>query len=399
MKITKMNGLGSFGVWVDDFDFDSPEAWKELEQINLKTLVTVVRNNKDVWKQVQQHWWLTCRVRTSSRTYFIRKYGDHWNSPGHWDHEDRISQMNMSRVAVEDLPGGIARVTGKLDDYGHNIGMFTDTELRWHQNGSGVRTFAPCVQLYGKENMLGSSTGFGVTADWLDEQSESFRSELEDLVAIHQWIPRMIQPTGLEECEKHLRLSFSEVEPSEQPLVMTSPGGITGIHLGLGTLSGFKGMAQKEADNLIEHLTKELCDSKCTMDVWWPHDSGDLYLFDNTITMHNRSFRPGIDVKTALEKRVGIRIAGDYPSKIYWRPSEMQPWAKNRDEWWPLDNYWGQVSERSYVNAMLNAISNDVERNNMINLIRQNRPEILDFLAYSQEDLDQMLQTHLENSH
>lgn len=389
MKITKMNGLGSFGVWIDDFDWKSPEAWKELEQLNLKYLVTVIRNNnQDAFEDILHNWNVISRLRYSSSVQLVDKYGENWSKPETYtDPTDRLMVESFKRISVDGnkYSGGWVRVTGELNDEGKNTGMFVDTELLWHSNGSGVKTFAPLVGLYGRRSMLGSSTGFSVSPDWLDEQTESFRSELEDLVAIHQWVPYAIEPTGIAECEEHLKNVFAEPEPSEMPLIMTSPGGHKGVHLGLGTVSGFKDMPKAESDALLEHLTKELTSPKWTMDVWWPNDQGDFYLFDNSITMHNRTFQPGTDIRAALQKRLGYRVAGDYASNQEWIPSNDPAWLEERNKMWPLHRFWGEVGELRHLRALANLMSTEEEKQQWWDRVVANRPDIAPRLGWTEE--------------
>ena len=47
MKISKIPGLGRFGVFIDDVDLDaiSNEEWLEIGKIHLDSLVTVIRGN------------------------------------------------------------------------------------------------------------------------------------------------------------------------------------------------------------------------------------------------------------------------------------------------------------------------------------------------------------------
>ena len=77
MKITKINGLGSFGAYVDNFEWDSADAWKELQEVNLKTLLTVVRGNGTTknFRSVIKNIHLLGTGRKSRDAYYIKKYG------------------------------------------------------------------------------------------------------------------------------------------------------------------------------------------------------------------------------------------------------------------------------------------------------------------------------------
>ena len=46
MKISKIPGLGRFGVFIDDVDFDNitNEEWQEIGKLHLEKLVTIIRN-------------------------------------------------------------------------------------------------------------------------------------------------------------------------------------------------------------------------------------------------------------------------------------------------------------------------------------------------------------------
>ena len=45
MKISKIPGLGNYGVYVDDVDFNhnTDEEWMEIGQLYLKNLVVIIR--------------------------------------------------------------------------------------------------------------------------------------------------------------------------------------------------------------------------------------------------------------------------------------------------------------------------------------------------------------------
>ena len=45
MKVSKIPGLGRFGVFIDDVDFYSmpDDQWQEIGKIHLDTLVTIIR--------------------------------------------------------------------------------------------------------------------------------------------------------------------------------------------------------------------------------------------------------------------------------------------------------------------------------------------------------------------
>jgi len=46
MKVSKIPGLGRFGIFIDDVDFDhlTDEEWLEIGKMHLDNFVTIIRN-------------------------------------------------------------------------------------------------------------------------------------------------------------------------------------------------------------------------------------------------------------------------------------------------------------------------------------------------------------------
>ena len=46
MKVSKIPGLGRFGIFIDDLDVNnmSDEEWLEIGKLHLESLVTIIRN-------------------------------------------------------------------------------------------------------------------------------------------------------------------------------------------------------------------------------------------------------------------------------------------------------------------------------------------------------------------
>ena len=51
MKISKIPGLGRFGIFIDDVDFTTitNEEWMEIGKLHLQNLVTIIRDCKLTW--------------------------------------------------------------------------------------------------------------------------------------------------------------------------------------------------------------------------------------------------------------------------------------------------------------------------------------------------------------
>ena len=356
MKVSKINGLGSFGVYVDDFDWNDVESWKELKQVNLKSLLTVVRGNgtNDHFRSVVKNIHLVGTARRSREAYFINKYGiDFLNCKDQWEENDRIgfeivSKWGLKKDDIDLSSLNWARVTGKRDATGDLTGIFGDTELLWHSNESGIYTFAPLVALYGAEHMTTSATGFCQLTDWYEAQTDAFKSELDELVCIHKWKPKAIEPQADDRYEIAMKGNFtgSKDEAVEMPLVIKSPGGIKGLHFSEHTIIGFKGMSQEDSDRLIARIRDEVFTEKMIYDHWWQNNSGDLLLFDNTIMVHNRSIRPGLDMVAELNQRLGYRYPADYAGMEDYNPFFQEPYKSRREQGMNL------ISKISRVNSI-----------------------------------------------
>ena len=161
MKITKIPGLGRFGVFIDDVDlFNITDAeWNEIGQLHMKSLVTIIRNtNLDV-KTYQN---LIKKITLDRNTITLdwkQKYGSNYfergiNDDPEIDEIDRIAMKELGNMCVDQT----IRVSNKRNENGDRIGMFAEGELLWHSNESGRLIFTPGVSLLGHANMIGSST-------------------------------------------------------------------------------------------------------------------------------------------------------------------------------------------------------------------------------------------------
>ena len=190
------------------------------------------------------------------------------------------------RVGADDAYGNTLRISGKKIN-GHRIGMFAEGELLWHSNESGDIAFTPGVALLGVEGMTQSATGFMETTNYYYGVSDSFRSELDEMILVHNFVPGRINP-GLNEPQDNLMYKNMCPDPNtEIPLVIESPAGIKGLHFSFNTVTGIKGMSDVEAEKVLGEIRKELVKEKYTYDYWWENDD-DLLIFDNSIMQHRR---------------------------------------------------------------------------------------------------------------
>jgi alpha-ketoglutarate-dependent taurine dioxygenase len=324
MKTTKIPGLGRFGIYIDGVDFNTitDDEWLEIGQLHLENLVTIIRNTNMSW-ETQPDWCEKWGPRRSGvRFHMEKKYGMPWNvlfAEAQKDNdvvsiEDRIRIKAIAKVQYQTPAGkSFMKVSGKRDEHGDALGMFAEGELLWHSNESGTLTFTPGVCLLGVQNMIGSATGFITTPDYYENVSNAFRSELDEMVLQHRFTPGAINPGLRADQDAIMNANMCPVDDIEIPMVINSPGGITGLHYSTNTIYSIKGMTKEESDQVFAEINKELFVDQYIYDHWYQQDN-DLLLFDNSITLHRRLG----DIK----ERVAHRVPHDY-TKIhqeFWQP-------------------------------------------------------------------------------
>jgi alpha-ketoglutarate-dependent taurine dioxygenase len=338
MKISKIPGLGRFGIFIDDVDFEhmSNDQWMEIGQLHLENFVTIIRDCNLSW-QNQPEWLMKWGdTRYGIRYNILKKYPQYtWsevvklsltNSPEIED-IDKLRLSSIARMQEVDPNTGrhIMRVTGKRDADGNALGMFAEGELLWHSNESGTLTFTPGVALLGAENMIGSSTGFLTTPDYYENVSNAFRSELDEMILIHRFTPGRINPGLRIEQDEVMHANMCPVDGTEIPIVMRSPGGIVGLHYSTNTIHSIKGMSEAESNAVFEEINKELFVDKYIYDHWYKSNN-DFCLFDNSITLHRRLG----DIKD----RLCYRIQHDYSNlqNEFWQPYIKEEFAQRYED-------------------------------------------------------------------
>jgi alpha-ketoglutarate-dependent taurine dioxygenase len=316
MKVSKIPGLGRFGVFIDDIDFNTitQEEWAEVGKIHLNSLVTIIRNTNltpDNYMKFMHQWGTP---RWSSYSELLKKYNKSFaelmqmaeKNDTTLSERDAQFIRNVSDFMVKDRNGGmteVLKVTGKRKANGDPLGMFAEGELLWHSNESGTLTFTPGVSLLANEGVVGSATGFLTTTDWYEKQSEAFRSELDEMVILHRFTPGKINPGLRSDQDYVMYRNMCPIDDTRIPLVMGSPAGITGLHYSINTVYQVEGMSVAESQKLFDRINKELFVDEYTYDHWYQNNN-DLCLFDNSITLHRRL--------GGIANRLCYRIQYDY---------------------------------------------------------------------------------------
>lgn len=297
MKITPMNGFGSYGQFIDDADFDNitDEEWMDIGRRHLKCLLTIFRNPKMTPDQWNDNIYKFGPGKSGSRMIHQKKYGRVPDAldPSTWEglDADDLMSMQTKKYMIEETEGGnvLSRVTGERTEDGHLMGAFDEGDLGWHHNESGLIHFTPEVTLKGNNDMIGSATGFLQTVDYYESVSESFRSELDEMVLLHKYKPGAINEAEVNHdgMRYQMHMGFCPEDDAEVPAVCVSPGGARGLHWGVNTAYKIKGMSQSESDKLFDTINKELFVDEYIYDHHYKHDS-DMLMFDNSVCLHRR---------------------------------------------------------------------------------------------------------------
>ena len=337
MKISKIPGLGRFGIFIDDVDFDhlTDEEWMEIGKLHLQNFVTIIRDCNLSWEK-QTEWLMKFGdTRYGIRYLILKKYpGLTWSDVVKLSLEDSplidpVDKLRLSNIArmQQISPEGrhVMRVTGQRDENGNPLGMFAEGELAWHSNESGTRTFTPGVALLGAEGMTNSATGFLTTPDYYENVSNAFRSELDEMVLLHRFTPGKMNPGLRAEQDEVMHGNMCPVDDSEMPMVMRSPGGIIGLHYSIHTVHSIKGLSKKASDEIFAMIDKELFTPKYTYDHWYKSNN-DFCLFDNSITLHRRLGE--------TNNRLAYRVQHDYSNLQdgFWQPYIQEPFMSEYEK-------------------------------------------------------------------
>lgn len=338
MKVSKIPGLGRFGIFIDDLDVNNmtDEEWLEIGKLHLESLVTIIRNVNFTATEYERRMRQWGMPKSNAALKILRKYGiaeasrivnESVINGIEVDQADKDYFINLMNILGHDITKSethIVKVTGKRKEDGSPLGMFAEGELLWHSNESGDIAFSPGVSLLGVDGTVGSATGFATTTDWYENQTESFRSELDEMVVQHKFTPGRINP-GLREEQDSIMHKNMCPEPNELPLVCQSPGGIKGLHYSINTIDSIKGMSKEESEKLFDYINKTLFVDEYIYDHWYKQDN-DLCLFDNSITLHRRL--------GGISDRMAYRIQYSYDELIdpFWCPWLKQPYINYHKE-------------------------------------------------------------------
>jgi alpha-ketoglutarate-dependent taurine dioxygenase len=330
MKITKFP-VGNYGVVIDGIDLDkiTAEEWQTIGDLHLKNLVTIVRGSNcsvDKFSTLIHQWgpeyW-------DLKYALLKKYKLNWSTLQAAVHaelpfieqidKDILSILYKSNVVASNGKS-IQTFSAERDSNG-DFGLYGGQELDWHMHSSGTYTFEPAVSLLAGKNVVGTATSFVITANYYEDISDSFRSELDDMIILHKYVSADVDPPFKPSEEAVLKFKMCPVDDTEVPMIIQSAGGIRGLHFSMPTFHRIKGATAAESKKLFDRISKEIYTNKYIYDHWYTQD-GDFMTFDNSITLHRR-------VGMSTDRKI-YRIEHTYDNLLdsFYEPFLQEPYAK-----------------------------------------------------------------------
>ena len=301
MKTIDIKGFGTLGAQAVDIDLNSAsdEELMELGKLVFDKLVVYVDAkcgsvSADRMQYIQTRWGEAVQSDAGKRLEErVKKEG--WTKL----YLEAAKDMKKMRQGLEHLPGMI-RVTGIKDEKGGRTGMFADGELDWHSNQqSDNNGYAPLIGLQAVQGTEGSCTEFLQTVDALEDLDSDTRSEVEQLIAIHEFGYDRISRGTSESQALITNLQLVPEDGVEMPVIATAPNGMKGMHFPWTSIVGFKDYTEEEFKKLYDFLVKHLWQDKYVYSHMWK--DGEIVWMDQIVTLHRR---PGSDTSKRLLHRM-----------------------------------------------------------------------------------------------
>lgn len=293
MKITKIPNFGDYGVYIDGLDLASMSSsdYESLQnELYTKYLLVVFRNTNlglgNYSKFIGAMGTGSFGMRPLARSLGMSRQ-EFYYAIGNNKITDTQQQVvtafrsQLSEYSNECI--SIVKLVGASNDSDE---QFLDGDLHWHADESMDISFCDTIALYGEKNLKGSATCFLTTAKWYDELSESTKSELRDMIGVHEYDDYGFSD-NLTDVEKTV-IQTTTGTNTRLPIVVNSRGGFQGLHIPYNTMKGIEGMSDSDFVKFKKFLKDSLFKEEYMCEHWYEHDN-DLVLFDNAVTIHKRT--------------------------------------------------------------------------------------------------------------
>lgn len=298
MKLTPIPNFAGLGVYVDDVKL---EVMTDSELVEIKNylyskyLLVIFRNiNLDLNRYVEiigRVWGDTSiGLKSFCRKYNLQASDLYKVHDPAFIAEKNINATDLQRlqVVIDKMPKHVhqglvaVKLVGETEKKAER---FLEGDIGWHCDESMEFTFCDSIALYGNQSMVNSATGFVTTAKWYEDQTESFRSELNDMIATFEFNEKYFNENLNDDERIIIRDNIGY--DNRIPLVVTARGGFTGIRCPWDSFAGIEGMPNKEFEIFKKRLMREIMVEENIYDHWYQQDN-DLLLFDNAISIHRR---------------------------------------------------------------------------------------------------------------
>ena len=330
MKLTLIPNFNEYGVYVDDFDLKtaSHAEVKSLKDELYKKYILVIFRNTNLPLDKYPEFISTIGTSSFGLRNILRPFNltlrdmpSLMSDPYSKLPSDAVELFvhSMQQMAsISNQHAAVIKLAGGSSE--SDSERFLEGDLSWHADESIDIAFCDSIALYGNNAMTKSATGFLSTVPWYNMQTESFRSELSEMLAIHEYKSDNFND-NLNTVEDQI-VKCSTGYDTVLPLVVTSAGGHVGLHYTINTISGIKGMTKSDSGKLFEYINNTLFDEKYIYDHWYRQDN-DLLLFDNSVTMHRRL--------GSTRNRVAFRAPFDFsdPTTTRYKQTEYQKQYEN----------------------------------------------------------------------
>lgn len=315
MIVSKIPGLGDYGHYVDGINFDTitEQEWLEIGKLNLKGLVTVLRDismHKDEFRG-----WVK-----KFGPVRIKAVGNIFERNGVKTHRQLLKKYLRGELNADDAEQVSLRlsVTDKTKT-GDLYKVIPHGDLYWHANEAACINFVPNVALLGWQNMTESATGFTHTVHYYESLTESTRSEFDEMVLEFKHDGGKMTPVYAEDnvLGRRNKLIFCPEDGMQVPFVLQSPGGIKGLHYPKHEVWKIKGLTEQQSQVIFDDLHRAIFDEKFQY-MHHYNENPSLILFDNSVTLHCR--------QGARPDRVAYRLQFDYQNPLLGCQLPYQPY-------------------------------------------------------------------------
>lgn len=193
------------------------------------------------------------------------------------------------------------------DQEGNMLGGLANRALTWHTDQSYYAKPVTGCFLYAIElPAVGGETSWSSLYRAYETLPPELKKAVDGAVGTFSFAARMAASSSSAKTDGHDRAKrLAETPDIKHPLVNVEPhSGRKALYIDPDTVTGIDGMAQDEADDLLDRLLEHVVRPAHVYDHQW--GPGDLVLWDNAVVLHKRESFP--ETSKRLVKRMIINL-------------------------------------------------------------------------------------------